>query len=140
MTYLETVQVTVCTGNRECEVEIRCYRDKTVGNLSNGRTNEFCKSTQRIYNVLCIGSIPMWISEADSGRWLISGPNGIGWEQEVVVVGPPRISGIGPVVVRRQLRRKLIIAFEYSLKHLKIKLQTEVHRVEPRCEPYTRIL
>lgn len=54
------------------------------------------------------------------------------------MVGPHRISDIGPVVVSCNLRRKLIINPKYSLKHLKVRLQTEVHKMEPRCETYTR--
>lgn len=134
MTYVESVQVNVYTSNKEFHKEVKCYKHETTGNSLGGRVNEFCKDLKRMYKGACEDTVPMWITTEDAGQWLILGPYGLGWLQEVEVVGRPRISEIGPVVVSRQLRRKLIITPEYSLKHIKIELEVEVHKINHRCE------
>lgn len=48
----------------------------------------------------------------------------------------PKVTYVGPVVVSRQLKQKLIVNPTYSLKHLKVDLQVKIPKIEPLCESH----
>lgn len=67
MAHLDAVLVMAYIGNKEYEANVRSYRDKTIGNSSTGKVNEFCETSRTVYNTLCVGSIPKWVGETEEG-------------------------------------------------------------------------
>lgn len=53
-------------------------------------------------------------------------------------MGQPTMSSVGPVVISKQLQRKVLINPKYNLRTVIIPMPTSVTCVQRRCQPFIR--
>uniref|UniRef100_A0A8C8RUK5 Uncharacterized protein n=1 Tax=Pelusios castaneus TaxID=367368 RepID=A0A8C8RUK5_9SAUR len=76
--------------------------------------------------------------ERGSGTWKLKGID-FSYLFSFTWVTEPKITGIGPYVVKEDIRRQLIIDPTYSLKKVIINL-APISSIKPQCQKYTELL
>lgn len=105
-----------------------------------GQKNPYCKDVLDGYKWACLLNVTVDVMPLDTGEWVVYGPYDSRWYQEHTVMGIPVVHNGGPIVVGRQLRRKILINPQYALTHLLIDLDLRIDKVMPICYRYTSTL
>ncbi|XP_067424629.1 uncharacterized protein [Emydura macquarii macquarii] len=135
----QSIWITLYIGAQMKDIEIPCRRLATP-KKGYGMQNPYCENSKEEVKWVCTSDINIDVTPLDSGDWVIYGPHESHWWQENVVVGKPIVSKSGPVVVGRQLKRKLLIQPQYALVHLDIDLDVRVDTEMPICNQYTKTI
>lgn len=134
-----SIYAIVTMGTQVINITVKC-RSVIRKHAGFGRQSPYCKGVEEDYTWACLANMTIKVTPLDTGEWAVYGPHETWWYQQNTVVGAPKIHKGGPVVVGRQLRRKLLINPQYALTHLLIDLDIRIDTVMPICNRYTSTL
>lgn len=134
-----SINVAIQMGTQVLHARVPCRR-VIQAYMGFGQKNPFCKDVNEGYKWVCLINITINVTPLDTGEWAVYGPWESRWYHEHIVLGIPVIYRGGPIVVGRQLRRKILIQPQYALTHLLIDLDLRVDTIMPICHKYTNTL
>lgn len=135
----QAIPVIISTGAQTLYAQVPC-RNILHKKEGFGRMNPYCRDIEVHYKWACLKNITVDVTPADTGEWSVYGPDDLRWYQDHVIVGIPIVSKGGPIVMGRQLKRKILVGPQYALIHLQVNVDIRFDKVLPICNTYIKTL
>uniref|UniRef100_A0A674J513 Uncharacterized protein n=1 Tax=Terrapene triunguis TaxID=2587831 RepID=A0A674J513_9SAUR len=110
--------------------------------LKQHTTSRYCISDNDMnkFRELCVINYTINVMVNHSGLWTVRGPLEFEYTKEIHVVTPPPIYHVGPLTIKKDVTRTLMIDPQYSIKRIIMPLQLSITSVYNQCVLYTEPL